>query len=453
MFFLKIKEVYLCNVCSVEFLKWSGKCANCGSWNSLEMVMHNNFKKDSFTNISNMSSCDIVKMEDINIQDEKRYDTGIGEVNRVLGGGLVKGSLLLFSGAPGIGKSTLLLQLCKYLDQSLKILYVSGEESINQIKLRSDRLKVENQNLYVISENNMESIESIISKNSPDVVIIDSIQTVSLASVQASCGSVSQVRESTNLLMSIGKSKNIPIILVGHINKDGGIAGPKVLEHIVDAVLYFEGDRNLSNRILRCIKNRYGSTNEIGVFEMSNNGLSEISNPSEMLIEGRPNNVSGSCITCILEGSRPILVEVQALVTKTAFGNPRRTAAGFDYNRMALIIAIIEKRMGLLLGDLDVYLNIVGGFKVDDPSCDLAIACCIISSLLDKAVPSDYVLFGEIGLAGEIRSISGIEARIKEAFYLGFSKCIVPSSLKKTISNNKENIFFIDNINKLTKLF
>ncbi len=453
---MKIKEIYICNECGSEFLKWSGKCTSCGCWNSLEQQIQNNIKSKSIklSNIVNSSQPFLIK--DINIENEKRYDTGISELNRVLGGGIVKGSLILLGGSPGIGKSTLLLQICKFLNYNLKILYISGEESINQIKLRADRLCINNENLYIISESNIEIIDTIIEKNKPDVVIIDSIQTINLSSISSVSGSVSQVRECTNFLMSIAKTNNIPIILVGHVNKDGGIAGPKVLEHIVDVVMYFEGDRSLSYRMLRCIKNRYGSTNEIGIFEMTDKGLSGISNPSMMLLDGKPNNVPGSCVTCIIEGSRPIMVEIQALVTKTTFGNPRRTTAGFDYNRMSLIIAILEKRAGYFFGNLDVYINVVGGLKLDDPACDLAVAFSIISSLLDRIVPDNYIFLGEIGLAGEIRSVSNIEKRIKESFNLGFDKCVIPLYMSKSVSKlniSNKNLMFVDNINHISKLF
>ena len=351
----------------------------------------------------------------------------------MLGGGLVKGSINLLSGDPGIGKSTLLLQICEYIGQEHSILYVSGEESVRQLKLRAQRLGVESENLYIISQTDVDAIIQTILVQKPDVVIIDSIQTMNLAQVNSSSGSVTQVRECTSALMRTAKSEEVPMFLVGHVNKDGAIAGPKVLEHIVDAVLYFEGDRNFSYRILRAVKNRYGSTNEIGVFEMLDTGLSEVENPSMMLLSGRPTGVSGTCVACVMEGSRPIMAEVQALVTKTGFGTPRRMATGFDYNRMSLLIAVLEKRAGYFFGALDTYINIVGGLRLDEPAADLSIALALISSLRDKPIDDGLLAFGELGLAGEIRSVSSITQRVKEAKRLGFSRCLVPRQALKAL--------------------
>ena len=351
----------------------------------------------------------------------------------MLGGGLVKGSINLLSGDPGIGKSTLLLQICEYIGQEHSILYVSGEESVRQLKLRAQRLGVESENLYIISQTDVDTIIQTILVQKPDVVIIDSIQTMNLAQVNSSSGSVTQVRECTSALMRTAKSEEVPMVLVGHVNKDGAISGPKVLEHIVDAVLYFEGDRNFSYRILRAVKNRYGSTNEIGVFEMLDTGLSEVENPSMMLLSGRPTGVSGTCVACVMEGSRPIMAEVQALVTKTGFGTPRRMATGFDYNRMSLLIAVLEKRAGYFFGALDTYINIVGGLRLDEPAADLSIALALISSLRDKPIDDGLLAFGELGLAGEIRSVSSITQRVKEAKRLGFSRCLVPRQALKAL--------------------
>ena len=364
------------------------------------------------------------------------------ELNRVLGGGLVKGSVVLLSGDPGIGKSTILLQICEFLGEGLRILYVSGEESAHQIKLRASRLNVSTTNLSILCETDAQYICEYIYAEKPDVVIIDSIQTMEIGELNSSPGSVTQVRESTNLFTRTAKASNVPIFLVGHVNKDGNIAGPKVLEHIVDCVLYFEGDRNTSYRILRAVKNRYGSTYEIGVFEMLDNGLSEVENPSLMLISGKPHNVSGTCVACLMEGSRPILAEVQSLVTPSGFGNPRRMATGVEYNRMAMLIAVLEKRCGYFLGNMDCYTNVIGGLHIDETAADLSIVLAIVSSLKDVPVPEKTLAFGEIGLAGEIRSVNSCEQRIKEAAKLGFEKCVIPyhnySKLPKYLFNEIE---------------
>lgn len=422
----KVKSVYVCNQCGFESAKWNGKCQSCSAWNSFEEEQSVQLTKTSSKKVMDISS-HIVELSKVDTEtDEVRYSTGVGELDRVLGGGLVKGSLVLIGGEPGIGKSTLLLQICQYLGENSSILYVSGEESIRQIKLRATRLKVTSENLYLLAQTDAESIADTIIKNKPGVVIIDSIQTMNLAQVSSSPGSITQVRECTNLFMRTAKSEEIPIFIVGHVNKDGAIAGPKVMEHIVDAVLYFEGQRNMSYRILRAVKNRFGSTNEIGVFEMADIGLKEVENPSLMLLSGRPLNVSGSCVACVMEGSRPILAEVQALVTKSGFTTPRRMATGFDYNRMAIILAVIEKRLGFFFGTLDVYINIVGGLRLDEPAADLSIALALYSSLTDKPIDEKLIAFGEIGLGGEIRNVSHITQRISEAERLGFERCIIP---------------------------
>ena len=435
----KAKEVYVCNQCGYETAKWMGKCPNCNSWNTLEeqeVVPQPKSQKAQLNGGRVISSADIYKMNEIDTDDEIRYYTGVSELDRVLGGGIVKGSLVLLGGDPGIGKSTLLLQICEFLGQNLSILYVSGEESVRQLKLRASRLGVNSDNLYVVANTDIESVANTIMAQKPDIVMVDSIQTMSLAALNSSPGSVTQVRECTNLLLRVAKGEDIPIFIVGHVNKDGAIAGPKVLEHIVDAVLYFEGERNLSYRILRAVKNRYGSTNEIGVFEMRDDGLSEVPNPSMMLLSGRPQNVSGTCIACVMEGTRPILVDVQALVTKTGFGTPRRTSTGFDYNRMSLIIAVLEKRAGYFFGNLDTYVNVVGGLRLDEPAADLSIAIALVSSLRDKPIDDGLVAFGELGLAGEVRSVSHTVSRIMEADRLGFSKCIVPAQSLKEIKHS-----------------
>ena len=424
----KIKTVYVCNQCGFESPKWNGKCQNCGEWNTFEEeeVRATASKSNTAKRRSADFSSKIMELSDIDFDDEVRYDTGIGELDRVLGGGLVKGSIVLLGGEPGIGKSTLLLQICQFMGEDYKILYVSGEESARQIKLRAERLGVDTKSLYILTITDAEAICDIISSEKPNIVIIDSIQTMNIQQISSSPGSITQVRECTNLFMHTAKTEEIPIFIVGHVNKDGAIAGPKVMEHIVDAVLYFEGERHLSYRILRAVKNRFGSTNEIGVFEMIDKGLSEVKNPSAMFLAGRPHNVSGSCVSCVIEGSRPILAEVQALVTKSGFTAPRRTATGFDYNRMAIIMAVLEKRMGLFFGTLDVYLNIVGGFRLDEPAGDLSVALALYSSLLDKPINEKMIAFGEIGLGGEIRSVSHVIQRIKEAERMGFEICLIP---------------------------
>lgn len=423
----KAKTVYVCSECGYESAKWFGCCPGCNEWNTMSEVFKTaDSAKKVVSTSTHVFSTDVQKINDITCDGEIRYKTGLNELDRVLGGGIVKGSLVLLSGDPGIGKSTILLQICQFIGQSLKILYVSGEESAHQIKLRADRLSVNTNNLSVLCETDVQIITEYVKSSLPDLVIIDSIQTMNFTELNSSIGSVAQVRECTNCLMQTAKTLNIPTIVVGHVNKDGNIAGPKVLEHIVDAVLYFEGERHLSYRILRAVKNRYGSTNEIGVFEMKDNGLSEVENPSQMMISGRPKNTSGSCVACIMEGSRPILAEVQALVSGSGYGNPRRTANGFDYNRLAMLLAVLEKRAGYFYANTDVYINVVGGLKLDEPASDLSVALSLVSSLKDVPIRDDVIAFGEIGLGGEIRSIGSCEQRIKEAVRLGFTKCIVP---------------------------
>lgn len=421
---LKSKTAFVCSQCGYESAKWYGQCPGCGEWNTMEeTVIAPSVSKRTNAPIGRGRA---VIIDEISETSEIRYDTGISEFNRVLGGGLVKGSLVLIGGDPGIGKSTILLQACKFLSKTKKVLYVSGEESASQIKLRASRLDVMSKNLYVLCDNDAEYIAETIKSDRPDVVIIDSIQTMSITDIQSSTGSVTQVRECTNLFMRTAKSLSIPVFVVGHVNKDGNIAGPKVLEHIVDTVLYFEGDKNMSYRILRAVKNRFGSTNEIGVFTMCDNGLEEVPNPSKMLLEGRPKNTSGTCVMCVMEGSRPILAEVQALVTPTGFGTPRRMTNGFDFNRMAMLMAVLEKRAGYYFANTDCYLNIVGGLKIDEPASDLSVALALVSSLKDMILKEDVIAFGEIGLAGEIRAVSNALQRVNEAIRMGFRKIIIP---------------------------
>lgn len=435
----KVKEVYICTNCGFEAAKWNGKCPSCNEWNTFELqvqAVSAPVKSNTKTTAVPLAGAAApVKISEIDTEAEVRYHTGLKEFDRVLGGGIVKGSINLLSGDPGIGKSTLLLQICEYLGKDYSVLYVSGEESVRQLKLRAQRLGVESGNLYIVSQTDVDTIIYTIMSQKPDLVIIDSIQTMNLAQVSSSAGSITQVRECTSALMRTAKSEEIPMFIVGHVNKDGAIAGPKVLEHIVDAVLYFEGDRNLAYRILRAVKNRYGSTNEIGMFEMIDTGLSEVENPSMMLLSDRPVGVSGTCAACVMEGSRPIMAEVQALVTKTGFGTPRRMAAGFDYNRMSLILAVLEKRAGYFFGMLDVYINIVGGLRLEEPAADLSIALALISSLRDKPLPDNLLAFGELGLAGELRTVSNLVQRLREAERLGFTKCLVPRQTLKALSS------------------
>lgn len=426
----KSRFIYTCNQCGYESSKWNGKCPSCGAWNSFEEEISESRASSRGTTATGNAVMDlsdkILELENIGVDDDVRYDTGVGELNRVLGGGLVKGSLVLLGGEPGIGKSTILLQICQFLGKEHSVLYVSGEESARQIKLRAQRLGVDTENLYILTATDAEAVADTIVQCAPDIAIIDSIQTMSISSISSSPGSLTQVRECTNLFMHTAKNQEIPVIIVGHVNKDGAIAGPKVMEHIVDAVLYFEGERHQSYRLLRAVKNRFGSTNEIGVFEMIDKGLREVENPSQMLLSGRPLDVSGTCVACVMEGTRPILAEVQALASKTSYSVPRRMVTGFDFNRLHIIIAVLEKRLGIHLNTLDVYLNIVGGFRLDEPAGDLPVAMALYSGIMDKQINRSLVAFGEIGLGGEIRSVSHIVQRVKEAERMGFEVCIVP---------------------------
>ena len=419
---VKNKSCYVCSECGYVSSKWNGRCPECGEWNTF--IEESDFPSASKSS-GVQSELKALVLSDIDDREEMRFDTGTTELNRVLGGGLVKGSLVLISGDPGIGKSTLLLQASSSLGKNRTVLYVSGEESPRQLKLRALRLGVDGTGLKILCSTDAQSVCSYIKINKPDVVIIDSIQTMQITELHSLPGSIAQVRECANLFMRLSKDENIPVLLVGHVNKDGNIAGPKVLEHIVDCVLYFEGEKNHSYRILRAVKNRFGSTNEIGVFEMRDNGLNEVINPSKALIAGKPNGVSGSCIASVMEGSRPILAEVQGLVCQSGFGNPRRTANGFDYNRMSMLIAVLEKRAGYFMNSCDVYINVAGGLRIDEPASDLPVALSLVSSLKDKVLRDDCIAFGEIGLAGEIRAVSYAETRIREAIRLGFKKCII----------------------------
>lgn len=435
----KSKTVFVCAECGYESSKWNGRCPSCNEWNTFEEIeLKPTVKSGARKPVSVADK--IEELSQIDIDGDIRYPTGSKELDRVLGGGLVKGSLVLLGGEPGIGKSTLLLQICEFFGSDHTILYVSGEESVRQIKIRAQRLGVKTENLYLLSVTDAEAVCDTISAEKPEIVIIDSIQTMGIASLPSSPGSITQVRECTNLFMHTAKNEEIPIIIVGHVNKDGAIAGPKVMEHIVDAVLHFEGDRNLSYRILRAVKNRYGSTNEIGVFEMLDNGLCEVENPSQMLLSGRPLDVSGICVACVMEGSRPVLAEVQALSVKSGFSSPRRTATGFDFSRLSIILAVLEKRVGLFFGTLDVFINVVGGLRLEEPAADLPVALALYSGIIDKPLDNSLIAIGEIGLGGEIRSVSHINQRIAEAERLGFKKCIIPKSCEKHIDKNKYTI-------------
>ncbi len=441
----KLKTIYVCSACGFQTAKWFGKCPECEAWNTLEEQVVND--ASSVKNTKNFQSISAsngvaICINEIDTTKEFRYHTGLGELDRVLGGGIVKGAVMLVSGDPGIGKSTIMLQVCQQLGD-LKILYVSGEESQRQIKLRASRLGVHAPNLFIMCDTDVESIVGYIRLNKPDLVIVDSIQTMNLEPISSSPGSVTQIRECTNCFLKVAKSMEIPFFIVGHVNKDGAIAGPKVLEHIVDAVLYFEGERNMSYRILRAVKNRFGSTNEIGVFEMGDKGLYEVENPSLMMLSGRPKNVAGTCVACVMEGSRPILAEVQGLVSATPFGNPRRMCTGFDYNRMNLILAVLEKRGGYFFSNLDVYVNVIGGLRLDEPSADLTVAMALVSGLKDKPMPEDVIAFGEIGLAGEIRAVNSAKARVAEAARLGFKRCILPYNNLKNVNELTDKIELI----------
>ncbi len=422
----KVKNLYVCSECGYETAKWFGKCPGCGEWNTMTEEVRETVRSKAASPVRARPSAVPMPITQITTEDEERYFTGSKELDRVLGGGIVKGSLVLLGGDPGIGKSTILLQICSHLGRILKILYISGEESKRQIKLRASRLGVNSENLYVMTETDVEIVADQIQTEKPDLVMVDSIQTMNFKELSSSPGSVTQVRECTNILMRTSKSLDVPCIIVGHVNKDGAIAGPKVLEHIVDAVLYFEGDKQMSYRILRAVKNRYGSTNEIGVFQMGDSGLSEVENPSLMLLSGRPKNVSGTCVACPLEGSRPILAEIQGLVTNSGYGNARRMSTGFDYNRMSMLLAVLEKRCGYYFSSLDAYINVIGGLRLDEPATDLAVALALVSSLKDIVMPENLLAFGEVGLTGEIRAVNHAGLRVTEAARLGFGKCILP---------------------------
>ena len=446
----KAKTVFVCSECGNESPKWLGKCPACNSWNTF---YEQKIEKYTEANKAEKKINNTPKPLNTYIgQESDRTSTGFGELDRVLGGGLVKGSLILLGGEPGIGKSTLILQLCEKVQGDGKVLYISGEESAEQIKLRADRLNVKNEDILFLGETDIEVVNNAILETNPKLVIIDSIQTMYSDEISAAAGSVSQVREITSQIMRICKSMQITTIIIGHVTKDGNIAGPRVLEHMVDTVLYLEGERYNTYRILRGVKNRFGSTNEIGMFEMKEEGMCEILNPSEILISEREDNPPGSCIVTSMEGTRPVLVEIQALTTQSVFGFPKRTANGFDYNRLAVLIAVLEKRINLPLGTQDVYLNVVGGMKISEPAIDLGIMMAVTSSFRNLSIPKDIVVMGEVGLTGEVRRINLIEKRLKEIEKLGFKKCIIPENNKKSLKDKyKLDIIGVQNIGDAIK--
>lgn len=427
------KIVFVCRECGKESPKWLGRCPDCSAWNSFDEETVNNSEKSNINKGRTAYLDKAEKFSELDLPTYMRTKTGMGELDRVLGGGLVDSSVVLLSGEPGIGKSTLLLQICSELSRTRKVLYVSGEESKGQLKLRAERLGIVGDGIYLLTETDIDHILEECEAIKPDVIVIDSVQTLFSMRFTSVPGSITQVRESAMSLIGYGKNNGAAVFMVAHVNKEGGISGPKVVEHMVDAVLYFEGERTNSYRIIRAIKNRFGSTNEIGVFEMGDKGLVEIPNPSELVMAERPKNTSGSCAGCVMQGSRPIISEIQALVAKSVYATGKRTADGFDYNRMCLLIAVLEKRMGLKFYENDVYLNVAGGIRLDEPSADLSIAMALISGITDKVIPDDLIAFGEIGLSGEVRAVSHIEYRVKEAIRLGFTKIILP---KKNLSSS-----------------
>ena len=425
------KSIFFCQNCGHEETKWLGQCPMCKEWNTF---VEENISVSKSSTVKLAKEAEVVALKNIETDSEERIHTQIQELDRVLGGGIVPGSLVLVGGDPGIGKSTLLLQVCQKLCESKKqVLYISGEESLKQIKLRANRMGEFKEDLYLLCETNLEVIRNIIETRKPDIVVIDSIQTMYSEDVSSAPGSISQVRESTNVFMQLAKGLGISIFIVGHVTKEGTVAGPRVLEHMVDTVLYFEGDRHASYRILRGVKNRFGSTNEIGVFEMRQNGLVEVENPSEYMLNGKPEHASGSVVACSIEGTRPILIEIQALVCSSNFGMPRRTAAGTDYNRVNLLMAVLEKRLGLHLSNYDAYVNIAGGVKMNEPAIDLGIVMAIVSSYKNHPIEEKTIVFGEVGLSGEVRAVSMPEQRVAEAKKLGFETCILPEVSKDMV--------------------
>ena len=445
----KEKNLFYCSECGNEQTTWFGVCPACHAGGTCVEAPSSKKKAHAHKNVV---INDPVAINEVTAKDEERITTGFSELDRVLGGGVVPGGLVLVGGDPGIGKSTLLLQVCQNMANSgLNVLYISGEESLKQIRLRANRMGDFNDNLKLLSETNLETIEATVLDMKPDIVVVDSIQTMYREDINTAPGSVGQVRESTNALMQFAKGENIPIFIVGHVTKEGMVAGPRMLEHMVDTVLYFEGDKQAVYRIIRGVKNRFGSTNEIGVFEMRNNGLNQVLNPSEYMLEGRAQDASGTVVACLMEGTRPMLVEIQALLSRTSFGMPRRTAVGTDYNRVNLLMAVIEKRIGLQMADYDAYVNIAGGMKVNEPALDLALVMAFISSFKNKVISPDTIVFGEVGLAGEVRAISQAEQRVAEAKKLGFKKVIMPAVSLKNIKEDGIELIGVQNIKEASE--
>ena len=447
----KAKSVFYCTDCGNEVLRWQGQCPACGAWNTIverpaepkgKTPKSTSGRRDS----GGLGFARPRPITEVETTDELRFETGMSELDRVLGGGAVKGSLVLVGGAPGIGKSTLMLQICDNLCRFANVLYVSGEESERQIKLRAERLHVRGDGLYLMAETNLENILDAVGELKPDVLIVDSIQTLYNGDLTTSPGSVGQVKDCTLALMNAAKGQGVTVFVIGHVNKEGSIAGPKVLEHMVDCVLYFEGEQQTTYRILRAAKNRFGATNEIGVFEMADSGLSEVPNPSEMLLEGRPTDTPGTCVTCAREGVRPVLAEVQALLTPTSFNMPRRMVSGVDFNRTMLLLAVLEKRGGLMVNSCDAYVNVVGGLELEEPAVDLAMVIALASSFRDKPVPGDLAAVGEVGLTGELRAVSALNQRLSEVHRLGFTKCLVPSRSVKVSAPDGLQLIKVRNI-------
>ena len=425
----KSKSVFFCTACGNETPKWAGKCPACGAWNTVveqEAAPTSRAGRSGRSGRGTFHSVKAVSLTEVDTADEIRFSTGMGELDRVLGGGAVKGALVLVGGAPGVGKSTLMLQICGSLCRENRVLYVSGEESVRQLKLRAQRLEVASGNLLVLSETGLEDVLQCVSEEEPDILIVDSIQTLYNGALDSPPGSIGQVKDCTMALMQLAKGRDITVFVIGHVNKEGSIAGPKVLEHMVDCVLYFEGEQHSTCRILRAAKNRFGATNEIGVFEMLDRGLAEVENPSQMLLSGRPDGAPGTCVTCVMEGMRPVLAEIQALLAPTAYGNARRASNGFDFGRAAMLLAVLEKRGGLKVSACDAYMNIIGGLTLDEPAADLAAILALSSSYLDRPIAADLAAIGEVGLTGELRAVNNLDQRLSEVHRLGFKVCIIP---------------------------
>lgn len=450
---MKSKTMFFCTECGNETPKWAGRCSACGAWNSIveqpEQKKSSKIEKKPF----NKTSVKLKNITDLHGDEEIRFSTGMRELDRVLGGGAVKGSLVLVGGAPGIGKSTLMLQICKKLGEQFRVLYISGEESVHQLKLRAKRLQAESESLYVLSETNLGDVIECVYEERPDVLIVDSIQTLYDEELNSPAGSVGQVKNCTMKLMQLAKEGNVTVFVIGHVNKDGFIAGPKVLEHMVDCVLYFEGEQHMAYRILRAAKNRFGATNEIGVFEMMDCGLREVEKPSEMLLSGRPEDAPGSCVTCVMEGARPVLAEIQALIAPSNANYPRRTCNGLDTNRASMLLAVLEKRGKLKVSQCDAFFNIIGGLTLDEPAADLATLAAIASSYLDKPIPAKLAAVGEVGLSGEVRSISHAQQRLGEVQRLGFTKCIIPAQQLDKLRTPKDlQLIPVKNVGQVLQL-